>query len=194
MAARTASARHTLLERFSVFGPPPLIGGEDAAAYDELLARFSVAIKPTDALEEMWLRDVVDLTWETLRMRRLKRTLLASAMLDQLNSKYEPEELLHRWAARDPDAIEEVDRLLASDGLTVDDVAAKAFSNKIWDFERIDRTVMNAEARRNAALRELERHRETLARDLRQTSDNVAEADYEDVTPVRRRLAQVRHD
>ena len=54
--------------------------------------------------------------------------------------------------------------------------------------------IMNAEARRNAALRELERHRETLARALRQTSDNVAEADYEDVTPVRRRLAKVSHD
>jgi hypothetical protein len=78
-----------------------LIGGEDAAAYEELLSGFSAAIKPTDAIEEMWIRDVVDLTWETLRMRRLKKTLLASAMLDQLKSKYEPEELLYRWAARD---------------------------------------------------------------------------------------------
>ena len=34
------------------------------------------AIKPKDVLEEMWVRDVVDLTWETLRMRRLKAALL----------------------------------------------------------------------------------------------------------------------
>jgi hypothetical protein len=63
----------------------------------------------------------------------------------------------------------------------VDDVAAEAFFDKISDFEQIDRMVMNAEARRNAALRELERHRATLAQALRQAGDDVIEADFEDI-------------
>src|SRR5215469_4862671 len=58
------------------FGPAPLAEGEDAEAYDELLLRVSSGVKPHDILEEIWVRDVVDLTWETLRLRRLKAAVL----------------------------------------------------------------------------------------------------------------------
>jgi hypothetical protein len=34
--------------RLALFGPPPLLEGEDTAAYDELLARISGAVKPAD--------------------------------------------------------------------------------------------------------------------------------------------------
>jgi ActR/RegA family two-component response regulator len=81
-----------------------------------------------------------------------------------------------------------VERRLASKGLTVENVAAEALSARIDDFERIDRMIMNAEVRRNAALRELEQHRTTLARALRQAGDDAIEADFEDTVPVRRRL------
>ncbi len=60
------------------FGPPALIDGEDPAAYDELLARVSGAVKPSDILEEIWVRDVVDLVWGALRLRRLKADLIAA--------------------------------------------------------------------------------------------------------------------
>ena len=52
--------------------------GQDLAAYDELLARVSGAVKPSDVLEEIWVRDVVDLVWEALRLRRLKADLIAA--------------------------------------------------------------------------------------------------------------------
>lgn len=210
MIARIVPIRQKLRrrEKPSLFGPPPLFEGEDAAAYQKLLERFTADTKPEDIFDEMWVRDVVDLTWETRRLRRLKAHLLTCAMRDQLSLILEPiniveegsdrelsaHEIAELWAARDPRAIEEVNEQLSSKGLTLEHIAALALSARIEDFERIDRMIMNAEARRNAALRELERHRETLARALRQTSDNVAEADYEDVTPVRRRLAKVSHD
>jgi hypothetical protein len=164
------------------------MGGEDPAAYDEFLARLSADVKPRDVIEQILVRDALDQTWEILRMRRLKAGLLTSAMLNQLLGKFEPAELMHQWAVRDPDAIEDVNRLLALEGLNVENVAVVALSAEIESFERIDRLIMNAEARRNAALRELERHRTTLAQDLRQASDDVVEADFEDVAPVRRRL------
>lgn len=111
-------------EQLLLFGPRPLIEGEDGAAYDELVARFSAAIKPKDFLEEMWMRDVVDLTWETLRMRRLKAALLTSGMSEGLTRLLAPlwgwseaESLSKQWAARDRQAIKEVDKLLASDGV-----------------------------------------------------------------------------
>lgn len=62
--------------RLALFGPPPLIEGEDAAAYDELLARMCAAVKPVDIIDEMYVADVVSLEWEILRWRRLKFTRL----------------------------------------------------------------------------------------------------------------------
>jgi hypothetical protein len=118
-AKRTVYSR----EQPSLFGPRPLIEGEDGAAYDELLARFSATIKPKDVLEEMWIRDVVDLTWETLRMRRLKAALLTSGMSEGLQQLLAPlfgwpsaESLSKQWAERDRQAIKEVDKLLVSMG------------------------------------------------------------------------------
>jgi hypothetical protein len=69
-------AHRAALPHGDLLGAPPLVGGEDAAAYDELLARVAGAVAPADVLEEMWVRDVVDLAWETLRLRRLKALLL----------------------------------------------------------------------------------------------------------------------
>ena len=84
------------VQRLSVFGPPLLLGGEDAGAYDQLLARFCAAVKPVDVIDEMLTADIVALEWEVLRWRRLKRTLMQEAalkalerfLINQLESNY----------------------------------------------------------------------------------------------------------
>jgi len=58
--------------RLSLFGQPQLLEGEDAAAYDELLARLQAAVTPLDIIDEMFISDVASLEWEVLRWRRLK--------------------------------------------------------------------------------------------------------------------------
>jgi hypothetical protein len=45
-------------------------------AYDELHSRISSDIDPSDVIEEIWARDIVDLSWEILRWRRLKKEVL----------------------------------------------------------------------------------------------------------------------
>ncbi len=94
------------LPHAALFGAPPLIGGEDAAAYDALTARIAGAVAPADVLEEMWVRDVVDLAWEALRLRRLKALLLTSAAPEGLTELLTPSigaaparELAEAWAA-----------------------------------------------------------------------------------------------
>ena len=62
----------------ALFGPAPLFEGEDTTAYDELLARISGAVKPADIFKEIWVRDIVDLVWEALRLRRLKANLMTA--------------------------------------------------------------------------------------------------------------------
>ncbi len=70
--------------RFRLFGQPNILEGEDAAAYDELLARICDAIKPVDTIEEMFIADVISLEWEVLRWRRLKWTLVQATGLKAL--------------------------------------------------------------------------------------------------------------
>jgi hypothetical protein len=91
--------------------------------------------------EEIWVRDVVDLTWETLRMRRFKAKLLASATSTGLerilhragNNWTQDRDLSRRWAARDRQAIKQVDKRLATMGLTIEAVTAETFFIMIND-------------------------------------------------------------
>ena len=63
-------------QRFALFGRPLLIEGEDAAGYDQILARICCAVKPLDIIEEIFIADLVFLEWEVLRWRRLKSILI----------------------------------------------------------------------------------------------------------------------
>ena len=73
-------------QRLALFGPPPLIEGEDAAAYDQLLARIFAAVKPVDVIDEMFTADVLSLEWEVLRLRRLKWSLIRAPALEALGN------------------------------------------------------------------------------------------------------------
>jgi len=58
-------------------------------------------------------------------------------------------------------------------------VMAQTLALKLDQVERIDRMIMGAEARRNAVLREVDRHRTSLAQVLRQAANNVEDAQFE---------------
>ncbi|MGB8611430.1 MAG: hypothetical protein WCD60_07265 [Pseudolabrys sp.] len=74
-----------------------------------------------------------------------------------------------------------VKKLLASVGLTMDAVMARILAIKLEQIERIDRLIMSAKARRNAVLREVDRHRASVAQALRQAADNIEDAQFEQV-------------
>jgi hypothetical protein len=174
--------------RLAWLGPPPLFEGEDTAAYDELLARISGAVKPTDIFEEIWVADIVDLVWEAVRLRRLKASLMTADAHKGLERILKPlvgflleDDLAKAWAAREKAAIERVDELLASAGLTMDEVMAQTLSINLNDIERIERMIANAEARRNAILREVERHRATWGEDLRRAAQQAEDVEFETI-------------
>jgi hypothetical protein len=169
----------------ALFGAPPLLDGEDAAAYDGLVERVAGAVVPADVLEEMWVRDVVDLAWEALRWRRLKASLLAAAahegvltVLTPLIGYADAHALAGQWARGARRARQRVRTLLAGAGLTMEAARAQTLANRIGEIERIDHMAMQAEARRAAALREIEHHRAALAQAL---SDALAAEADEDV-------------
>ena len=184
-AGNKARAGLSKEESVRFFGPPPLIAGEDQAQYEAMRDQISAAVEPLDFLEEIWVNDVVNLVWEMQRLRRLKAT--CSSRRSQCFYKFvhvvdDQRNLAMNWAAREPDAVAKVDAALAATGLTIDALMAETFAGN-RQVERIDRMVAGAEARRNVALREIDRHRATLAAALRQAADEVLDAEFKEIPP-----------
>jgi hypothetical protein len=185
----TGSSDDDVLVRVATIVPAPLLPGEEETDYDTIAVNIVDASKPRNAIEEYLIRDVIDLTWETLRFRRLKAGILRASMdagvraiLDGVGVPYEDRgALAERWAAGDKNARKKIDAILTKAGLTIDDVTAKTLTSQMDNFERLDRMLSSAEARRNNALREIDRHREALGAAIRRKIDEVEDAEFRDV-------------
>jgi hypothetical protein len=176
--APTRTVDGTHVRRRNWAGEPTLLLGEDARGYDELLAEVSRVLVPHDVIEDMWIRDVVDLAWDVLRLRRLKASLLRVRAREALYEVIEPLDadafdLARGWFARDAAAVSRVERALQSAGLSVDAVMAATLRQEIEEIERIEAMIANAENRRGTALSEIERHRASFAEKLRGALDQV---------------------
>jgi hypothetical protein len=189
LASPAGSSVVDVLERVLAIAPAPLLPGEKEADYAATANRIVGFSRPKDAIEEFLIRDVIDLTWEVLRLRRIKTGMLRASMgagvdrvLDGVGYSYtESKSLSQNWAAGDESARKKVESILAKAGLTIDEVTAKTLEIKIDVFERIDRMLASAEARRNNALREIDRHRDAAGAAVRQAIDEVEDVEFSDV-------------
>ena len=200
-------ARKSDASNFPAFGPPPILKGEDAELYDLLLAQVSSGVKPSDIIEEMWVRDIVFLSWEISRWRRVKASLLEEAATYGLRVTLAPivgldknsewmDWLIETWVKQKPSAIKRVNKLLKSAGLTFDSVIARALTHKFDGIERIDHWITIAEGRRNAILREIDRRRSVFAQRLRDRMQEVEDAEFEvvDSNGIVSKTAKTEHD
>jgi hypothetical protein len=199
------------VERLALFGPPPLIEGEDAAAYDRLHARIFAAVKSLDVIDEMLTADVVYSEWEVLRWRRLKSSLIQArgrkvlqnflepirkdwiqdepfprSRLDMIREDQATKELVQAYARREPQAVTLVHKLLTDAGASMDGLMAEALAENLDDIERIDRLTSIAESRRNASLHEIERRRAVLGETLRRSVQEIEDGEFEviETTPA----------
>src|ERR1700722_20312922 len=78
------SAVSDVLDRVAGIAPAPLLPGEQEAEYATHVARIVAAAQPRDAIEDLLSRDVIDLSWEVLRLRRLKAGLLRAAVSNSI--------------------------------------------------------------------------------------------------------------
>ena len=177
----TSTSLPERIKRLAWLGPPPLFKGEDEAAYNELSARIADAVKPEDIFVEIWVRDFINNEWDVLRYRRHLASLMTSTAYEGLQKILEPlledysdqVDLAQAWAARDKAAMKRVDELLASAGLTMDAVMAQTFCTYLDECERFARMIASAEARRDDALHEIERHRAEWGQELRRVTQEV---------------------
>jgi hypothetical protein len=73
-------------------GPPPLVPGEDPAKYEYVLRMVAQAMKPVDIVDWFWVRDVADLEWEVVRLRKIKAkmTKIATDEKGEIFSERDP--------------------------------------------------------------------------------------------------------
>ncbi len=55
-----------------MLGRPPLLPDEDASRYDALLAEVVGLLQPRNFIAGIWVKDVVDRIWDSLRFQRIK--------------------------------------------------------------------------------------------------------------------------
>jgi hypothetical protein len=89
-------------------------------------------------------------------------------------------ELVHEYVQGEREAMTLVNELLTEVGMSMDTFMTKALGDKIDDIERIDRLTAIAETRRNAALREIDRHRAVLGKTLRRSVHEIEDDDFAD--------------
>jgi hypothetical protein len=193
-----------------IFGPPALLKGEDDSAYNELLAQVSGALKPSDIFEEIWVREMVDLTWEAWRWRRLLAAFIETEIPKALERTLQPfiknpptaasrdtsflgeieahtdakdsaRKLATEWAAGDQTAIERVQGMLVSSRSTMESVVAQAVASQLEKIGHFNRLIANAEARRNSLLREIERRRATFRQKLRSEVHKIEDGSVQTV-------------
>jgi len=141
-------------------------------------------VKPIGILEENWVREGTNYIWDDLRYGRLKPSLLAATAYQGLEEILEPligqpdaEVLAKRWAGREESAIEEVDEILASAGLTMDAVMGQTLSINLDVIMQIYDLRTSAQTGLKLTMRELERRRTASGQHLGRAVQQPEEAE-----------------
>ena len=168
----------------AVLAAPRLIDGEDEGSYLEFRTACLSALKPQDAIDAVWIQDFVDYSWEALRLRRMREPLIQAArtaavaalLRDNCGTEWgESEQLSTAWSASEPKAVAEVDALFTARGIDTETIMATAVTAKLNHLERIDKLMGHYDHRRDAAIRSLEKRRDSLARRARDFADTLIE-------------------
>jgi hypothetical protein len=200
----TSTTANNLADLKELFGPPPVLSSEDSNAYDAVMVRFVESIKPKDFIEQMFIKDLTDLTWEIKRYSRHKALLIKrqcdalfedveqdeDAEQDQQTEKEQTEQDEQTQQADSPTQYErklELEEAFDSAVPDVDEIVtstpeellqAAALESGINYYERLDRLIGVAMARRKDVLEQIDLYRVGLGERLRRVSDEIIDAEF----------------
>jgi hypothetical protein len=179
------------------FDLPAMVGGEKYEDYFEFHSAIGNAVKPTSIFEWIWVEGFVRAEWDVRLNRQIKIDFIKSKeqeLLAEQESKarmirYRIEairaERLAEAEAKDPgkaqedkkDAIPEAVKLEVP---KIEDpyLLAKVFERFGDVIDEIDRRISASEKKRDGILREIYRHRESLARRLEQATIEIVEGEF----------------
>ena len=147
-----------------LFGPPPLLAGEDEERYLRLRAAIVRDLKPDDVLDWINANDHINKLWEEQRYRRASVALINGALLkavefyleDICEAPFHEEHALNFFSA-DPKEKKEVIADLAKHGITTAVLQAKAAQIEREGLQLFDRMVAVRESGRRLLRKENER-------------------------------------
>src|SRR6476660_2119417 len=162
-----------------LFGAPPLLSTEDPRLYRDMLDRFVGSVEPRNVIEWLWVKDIVDLSWEIARLRRYRVLLIErereskNAEIDYAREHADDRNLswIDRLKRQPIEALRNAPRLD-----TEADSAGLMILKYLGTYESVDKLLMSAELRRDRILRELDFRRERIAPLLRKTFDELSDA------------------
>jgi len=175
----------------TLFSKPQLLITESAEDFAALNAALMEEIKPRGIIERLYVADIAALVWEILRLRRCKVAIVNIAFNDALYETVyrltgEPERgtperdwvdvVVYDWFSK-PEARKKVLELIAEVGLDEFAIEAEAIRSVFPDLEVLDRMLTLQETRRNKALRSIADYRAGFAKQLREVSSRIIEAD-----------------
>jgi hypothetical protein len=167
------------------FGPPPVLSTENQKAYDDLTMHLLRTFRPNDFIELMYIRALADSTWEIVRYSRHKILAIdrkfrahfeLQAKRQRARAKLK-EAKARELGQKDGETATQIDRMIEPEDTfdcSVEDVGsisqkaadehdhARALEGSIDYYERVDKLLASATARRDSDLEQLKQHREDL--------------------------------
>lgn len=158
-----------------------LLPGESVRDFELIRQMMVDDIRPETNIEWLWTLDLIELSWEILRYRRLKKRILDAhraaaieAILQRLDGAGMPAEagpIVQMQARRtatewrdDPEAAADIEARLYRSGIDSNDINAEVFVQARELFDVFDRLIHLAQNRRIALLREISIRREFARR------------------------------
>jgi hypothetical protein len=179
----------------ALFDNLPLVGRERREEYDAFFSAIAMAEVPSDAIDWILLKDLVDLAWEIRRERRIKVEIIklnqTEVISDLLKSTFDKADRLgsavnrifdarthaQLWAS-DAETRKRIDLQLKDKGHDQDSVLARAYLRGARDIDAIDKRIGLYELRRNAILKEIGLRSERKAQKLDKVSSDVIEGEF----------------
>src|SRR5258708_6508862 len=164
---------------------PPVLPGEDVGQYWEHYHNCAAAIEPKNYIEEIWVRDVADESWEILRYRRYKNSIIhfgRAFVAEIAMQRLRREDVTFQKRQSNRGQHKRSQELYLEN---LEPIHAEQFVSRLNELERIERLLAPAQTRRNATLRVIEFHRELAAVRMCETSDEfIAQNESIALAPV----------
>ena len=154
-----------------LLGEPALLEHEDQDAYVVLEKRLIERVQPKDAIELIFIRDVADLTFDIQRLKLARSHLIENYLHEGLvpfiskELKGDIQAFLAslKWRDGEPVVSRKIKRLLEAKNVTCEMIVSATIRHLFPEYEGFSTAIARLEARRNAILDEIDRHRQMLA-------------------------------
>lgn len=167
----------------NLFGPPPLLRGENKALYSALHAEVERMIEPTTILERADVRDITDKIWEAQRCKRFEAAIIESACVSALAHILMPTfnldsrkafEAANMYYDGNPQQRKLAAQRMADYNITDEMIHAKALAQQSSHIAYIDRMITSREVTRNRLFSDIARRREASPKPNRSSVHSVS--------------------